>query len=56
MKIPGWMMLSGGGVGILISAFLGSDWPMYAFIIIASAGAILIILTGQKKRKQIRID
>jgi len=56
MKISGWMMLLGGGIGTIISAFIGSDWPMYAFIIIASIGAALIMLAGQRKRKQIRID
>ncbi|HEY95439.1 MAG TPA: hypothetical protein G4O15_10945 [Dehalococcoidia bacterium] len=56
MKISGWIILSGGGVGIIISAFIGSDWPMYAFIIIASAGAALIMHTNQRKKYLARIE
>jgi len=56
MKISGWILLIGGGTGTIISAFIGSDWPMYAFIIIASTGAVLIALTGKRKRKRITID
>ena len=51
MKISGWIMLIGGGLGTIISALMGSDWPMYAFIIVASSGVILTLYAGQRKSK-----
>ena len=50
MKILGWVFLIVGGIGTIISAIIGSDWPMYSFIIISSAGAALIICFRKQKK------
>jgi hypothetical protein len=50
-KIVGWVLLIAGGSGIIISAVIGSDWPMYACMILASAGVALLIYTGCRKSR-----
>lgn len=50
IKILGWVFLIVGGIGTIISALIGSDWPMYSFIIISSAGAALIICFRKQKK------
>jgi len=34
-----------GGVGIIISAMISGDWPMYACIILSSAGVMVLEAT-----------
>jgi membrane protein implicated in regulation of membrane protease activity len=53
IKILGWVFLIVGGIGTIVSALIGSDWPMYSFIIISSSGAALIIyFRKQRKTKE----
>ena len=49
-RITGWLLLISGGIGIIISAFIGSDWPMYACIIVSSAGVVLVMYTARAVR------
>lgn len=50
-RIAGWVLLIIGGIGIVVSAVIGSDWPMYACIILSSAGAALLTCTGCRKSR-----
>ena len=52
-RAVGWFLLIIGGAGIIISAVIGSDWPMYACIILASAGAALLVYTGCRKTRSV---
>ena len=49
--IVGWALVIIGGIGIIVSAGIGSDWPMYAFIILVIAGTISIIFKVYNRRK-----
>jgi len=52
MRRTGWIMLIAGGIGIIITAFVfRSDWPMYASMIIATAGATMVCWKGSQSRK-----
>ena len=50
-RIVGWVLLIVGGTGIIISAIIGSDWPMYTCIILASAGSALLVWTRCHKSR-----
>jgi len=50
-RTVGWVLLIMGGTGIIISAVIGNDWPMYAGMILANAGAALLIHTGCRKSR-----
>ena len=52
-RTVGWFLLIIGGIGIIISAVIGSDWPMYACVILASAGAALLVYTGCHKSRSV---
>jgi len=42
-RTVGWFFLIIGGISIIISAVIGSDWPMYACVIISSAGVAMLV-------------
>ena len=50
-RTVGWFFLIIGGIGIIISAVIGSDWPMYSFMILASAGAALLVYRECRKSR-----
>ena len=52
-KIIGRILLVVGGVGIIISAVIGSDWPMYACIILSSAGVVILVCSEHRKSVQL---
>jgi hypothetical protein len=57
LKIWGWVLLMAGALGIIISAVIGSDWPMYSCMILASGGAVLVIhreCRRSRSRPQVR--
>ncbi len=56
MKLWGWLLFHIGGIGAIIAAGVGNDWPMYAFIILGSLGVILIMYSAQRTRKKISAD
>jgi hypothetical protein len=51
LRILGWVLLIVVGVGTIISAWIGSDWPMYAFIIVSS-GRVAILSCFVKRCKK----
>ena len=55
-RVVGWTLLISGGIGIIISAIIGSDWPMYAFIIIAGAGSVILITRLSNKDKPVTFN
>lgn len=49
LKIWGLVLLVAGALGIIISAWIGSDWPMYAFVIISCVGVSLLLFYRSAK-------
>lgn len=52
-RTVGWFLLIISGTGIIISAVIGSDWPMYACVILAGAGAAFLVYTRCHKSRSV---
>ena len=52
MKLWGWILLISGGALAIISDYIGSDWPFYVAIMVASSGATMIMCSNRHTRKQ----
>lgn len=48
IKMLGWVLLAGGGIGVSISSFIGASWPLFACAFIAVAGAVVVLASKSR--------